>query len=73
MCAPFLSVFKLLCIVEDKSCPTFTVLVLVLLVAAEMDQHYSLHLVHPWDQGHDCATQPAEVRDREQSKITNKE
>ena len=73
MCAPFLSVFKLLCIVEDKSCPTFTVLVLVLLVAVEMDQHYSLHLVHPWDQGHDCATQPAEVRDREQSKITNKE
>ena len=73
MCAPFLSVFKLLCTVEGKSCPTFTALVLALLVAVGMDLHYSLHLVHPCDQGHECAPQPAEVRDREQSKITNKE
>ena len=73
MCAPFLFVFKLLCTVEDKSCPTFIALVLVLLVAVVMDLHYSLHLVHPWDQGHEYATQPAEVRDREQSKITDKE
>ena len=62
---------KSLCTAEDESCPTLAALLLVSLVAVVMDLHCSLHLVYPWDQGHEYATQPAEVRDREQSEATD--
>lgn len=73
MFAPFLFFFffnAFLCGVEDISCPPFTGLVLVFLVAVVMDLHDSLSgLFYPCDQGHEYAAQQVGVRDTEQSKI----